>query len=190
MDTVQIIEGCKRKEIRYQKVLYERFYGYALKIAFRYIYRYDEAKDVVNDGFVKLFRQFDEFNYKVEDFPEQKLVVWIKQMIVNTSVHELLGNKMIPVMNDIPEHVWEETDDNQKSDQALLYKELISHLKNLPPIYRIVFNMFVIDGFTHFYIANRLGISVADSRSNLSCARDILKRNMSKKEDMKLVGFK
>ena len=93
-------------------------------------------------------------------------------------------------MDDIPEYVWEETDDNQKSDQSLLYKELIRHLKNLPPVYRIVFNMFVIDGFTHFYIANTLRISEADSRSNLSCARDILKKTVSKEENMKLVGLK
>jgi RNA polymerase sigma factor (sigma-70 family) len=179
----------QRKDMRYQKMLYERFYGYALKIAFRYLYDYDAAKDVVNDGFVKLFRQIDKFSNKGKVFPEQLLVAWIKQIIVNTSVHELFRNKENPEMNDIPEYVWEEADDNQKADQAFLFKELISHLKNLPPIYRIVFNMFVIDGFTHFYISTRLGISEADSRSNLSCARDILKKIMSKKEDMKSVGF-
>ena len=172
----------QRKDMRYQKILYERFYGYALKIAFRYVYRYDAAKDIVNDGFVKLFRQIDKFSYKGKGFPEQLSVAWIKQIIVNASVHELRRNKMNPEMDDIPENVWDETDNNQKADQALLYKELISHLKNLPPVYRIVFNMFVIDGFTHFYIANTLRISVADSMSNLSSARDILKKLIYKKE--------
>ena len=175
-----------RKEMRYQKMLYERFYGYALKIAFRYVDRYDTAKDVVNDGFVKLFRQMDKFSYKGKVFPEQLLVASIKQIIVNESVHELLRNKGNPEMDDIPEYVWEETGDNQKADQAFLYKQLISHLKTLPPVYRIVFNMFVIDGFTHFYIANALGISVADSHSNLSCARDIMKKFVCKEEHMKL----
>src|SRR5436309_1949883 len=109
----------QRKDMRYQKMLYERFYGYALKIAFRYVDRYDTAKDVVNDGFVKLFRQIDNFSNKGKVFPEQLLVAWIKQIIVNTSVHELLRNIMNPEMDDIPEYVWEETDDNQKSDQSL-----------------------------------------------------------------------
>jgi RNA polymerase sigma factor (sigma-70 family) len=176
-----------RKEMRYQKMLYERFYGYALKIAFRYVDRYDTAKDVVNDGFVKLFRQMDKFSYKGKVFPEQLLLASIKQIIVNESVHDLLKNKGNPEMDDIPEYVWEETGDNQKADQAFLYKQLISHLKTLPPVYRIVFNMFVIDGFTHFYIANALGISVTDSHSNLSRARDILKKIISKEEHMKLV---
>jgi RNA polymerase sigma factor (sigma-70 family) len=180
----------QRREMRYQKMLYERFFGYALKIAFRYVDRYDTAKDVVNDGFLKLFRQIDNFSNKGKVFPEQQIVAWIKQIIVNISVHELLKNKMNPEKGDIPEYVWEETDDNQKSGQVLLYKELISHLKNLPPVYRVVFNMFVIDGFTHFYIANTLGISEADSRSNLSCARDILKKTVRKEEDMKLAGLK
>ncbi len=173
--------------MRYQKILYERYYGYALKIAFRYVYRYDAAKDVVNDGFVKLFHEIDKFSYKEENFPEQLFVDWIKRIVVNTSVHELLRNKMNPELDDIPEHVWEEADDNQMTDQALLFKELISHLKNLPPVYRIVFNMFVIDGFTHFYIADILGISAADSKSNLSSARDILKKAIREKQEMKLV---
>jgi RNA polymerase sigma factor (sigma-70 family) len=180
----------QRREMRYQKMLYERFYGYALKIAFRYVDRYDTAKDVVNDGFVKLFRQIDKFSNKGKVFPEQQLVTWMKQIIVNASVHKLLRNKMNPEMYDIREDLWEETDDNEKADQSLLYKELISHLKNLPPSYRIVFNMFVIDGFSHFDIANTLDISVDDSRSNLSCARDMLKKTVRKEEDMKLAGLK
>jgi RNA polymerase sigma factor (sigma-70 family) len=180
----------QRKEMRYHKMLYERFYGYALKIAFRYVDRYDTAKDVVNDGFVKLFRQIDQFSNKGKVFPEQLLVAWLKQIIVNASVQELLRNKMNTKTEDIPENVWEETDDSEKADQALLYKELISHLKNLPPVYRIVFNMFVIDGFTHFYISSRLGISEDVSRFNLSCARNILKKTLSKEEDLKLAGFK
>ncbi|HET7001505.1 MAG TPA: hypothetical protein VFI33_09355, partial [Puia sp.] len=117
-------------------------------------------------------------------------VARIKQIVVNKSVHVLLRTTMNTEMNEIPEYVWEETGDNQKDEQALLYKKLISHLKELSPVHRIVFNMFVIDGFTHFYIANTLGISEADSRSNLSCARDILKMAIGKEEDVKLEGIK
>ena len=184
MDIVQIIEGCKRKETRYQKILYERFYGHALKIAFRYVYRYDSAADVANDGFVKLFRQIEKFSYKGKDFPERSLMDWIKQIIIHGSIDELRKNNMTPEIVDIPEYVWEEPGDSQNADQPLLHKELISYVKNLPPIYRIVFNMFVIDGFTHFYIANTLDISVDDSRSNLSCARDIMQKIIDEKGGM------
>ena len=66
MDIIQIIEGCKKQDARSQKMLYERFYGYALKIAFRYVYRYDVAVNVTNDGFVKVFRHIERFRYEEE----------------------------------------------------------------------------------------------------------------------------
>jgi RNA polymerase sigma-70 factor (ECF subfamily) len=67
-------------------------------------------------------------------------------------------------------------DKTQSSDQSLLYKELVKEIKKLPPSYRVVFNMYVIDGFTHQEIANQLGISVGTSKSNLSKARAILQK--------------
>ena len=185
MDIVKIIEGCKKKETKCQKILYGQFYGYALKIAFRYVYRYDSAKEVTNEGFVKVFRQIEKFRYKGEPFPERLLTAWIKRIIINTSIDELRRNKMTPEIVDIPEDVWEETDDSLNADHAVLSRELITYVKNLPPVYRIVFNMFVIDGFTHFHIASTLGISIAASESNLFNARIILQRIIDEKEGMK-----
>ena len=180
---IQIIEGCKKQEARSQKMLYEQFYGYALKIAFRYVYRYDIAVNVANDGFVKVFRHIERFRYEEEDFPERLLMAWMKRIIINTSIDELRKNNMTPEIGGIPEYVWEEADNSQKADQLLLYKELISYVKSLPPMYRVVFNMFVIDGCTHFEIADTLGISVGTSKSNLSRARGILQRIIKEKEE-------
>jgi RNA polymerase sigma factor (sigma-70 family) len=182
---IQIIEGCKKQEARSQKMLYERFYGYALKIAFRYVYRYDIAVNVTNDGFVKVFRHIERFRYEEEDFPDRLLMAWMKRIIINTSIDELRKNNMTPEIGGIPEYVWEEADNSQKADQLLLYKELISYVKSLPPMYRVVFNMFVIDGCTHFEIADTLGISVGTSKSNLSRARGILQRIIKEKEESK-----
>jgi RNA polymerase sigma factor (sigma-70 family) len=183
LDIVQIIEGCKKQDARSQKVLYERFYGYALKIAFRYVYRYDIAVNVTNDGFVKVFRHFERFRYEEEGYPERLLMAWIKRIVINTAIDELRKNNLTPEIGGIPEWVWEEADSSQRADQRLLYKELISCVKNLPPMYRIVFNMFVIDGCTHFEIADFLGISVGTSKSNLSRARGILQKLIKEKEE-------
>jgi RNA polymerase sigma factor (sigma-70 family) len=183
LDIIQIIEGCKRQEARSQKLLYERFYGYALKIAFRYVYRYDVAVNVTNDGFVKVFRHIERFRYEDEDYPERLLMAWMKRIIINTSIDELRKNNMTPEIGGIPEHVWEEPDHSQKADNLLLYKELISYVKSLPPMYRIVFNMFVVDGCTHFEIADFLGISIGTSKSNLSRARGILQKLIKEKEE-------
>src|SRR5712675_3077085 len=96
MDIVRIIDGCKRNEVRCQKILYEQFYGYALKIAFRYIHRYEAAVDVTNDGFVKVFRNMERFDYKDKDYPEGLIMAWIKRIIINTSIDVLRKNKMEP----------------------------------------------------------------------------------------------
>lgn len=77
-------------------------------------------------------------------------------------------------------YVWEVPDNSQQTDQNLLYKELISQVKNLPPSYRIAFNMYVIDGFSHQEIAEKLGISVGTSKSNLAKARMQLKKFLDK----------
>jgi RNA polymerase sigma factor (sigma-70 family) len=183
LDILQIIEGCKRQEAKSQKILYERFYGYALKIAFRYVYRYDVAVNVTNDGFVKVFRHIERFRYEDEGYPERLLMAWIKRIVINTAIDELRKNNMTPEIGGIPEWVWEEADNSQKADQRLMYRELIGYVKSLPPMYRAVFNMFVIDGCTHFEIADTLGISVGTSKSNLSRARGILQKIIKEKEE-------
>jgi RNA polymerase sigma factor (sigma-70 family) len=183
LDIQQIIEGCKRQEAKFQKILYERFYGYALKIAFRYVYRYEVAVNVTNDSFVKAFRHVARFQYDGDGYPERLMMAWIKRIVINTAIDELRKNNMTPEIGGIPEWVWEEADQSQQADQKLLYKELVSYVKNLPPKYRIVFNMFVMDGCTHFEIADALGISVGTSKSNLSRARVILQKIVKEKEE-------
>lgn len=174
-DLHAIIRGCTRNDNKYQKMLYERFYGYALKIVFRYIYHYDKAVDVVNDGFVKLFLNFHKFECRDELQTEKLLMGWLKRIMINTAIDELRRRHMLPEIGDLPEHVWQIADDSLGADQNLLYKEIIEHVKKLPPSYRAVFNMYVIDGFSHQEVAHALGISIGTCKSNLSKARAHLK---------------
>ena len=171
-----IIAGCIRNDQRDQKYLYERYYGYCLKTVFRYIYRYDKAVDVVNDGFVKIFRNFVKFQYTDTENLEMILMGWMRTIMVNTAIDQLRKNNFLPEIGDISESIWMHVDRSAGSDHALMYKELVKEIKKLPPSYRTVFNMYVIDGFTHQEIANRLGISVGTSKSNLSKARVLLQK--------------
>ena len=173
---MQIISGCTQNNPRDQKCLYEKYYGYCLKIVFRYVYRYEKAVDVVNDGFVKVFRSFSKFECKDADNPEMMLMGWMRTIMVNTAIDHLRKNNFLPEIGDISETIWMHEDKSQTSDQALLCKELVKEIKKLPPSYRTVFNMYVIDGLTHQEIANMLGISVGTSKSNLSKARVILQK--------------
>lgn len=185
-----VIRGCIKKEQRFQKLLYEQFYAYALKIAFRYIYRYEKAVDVVNDGFVKLFEHFERFNPGTDDTSNEKmLMAYLKRIIVNAAIDELRKNKMTPEIGGIPEYVWDMSDREQDADQLLLYKELIIIVKNLTPQYRAVFNMYVIDGFNHLEIAGMLGISTGTSKSALSRARVMIQQQIKKNENAEVCNM-
>ena len=175
-----IIRGCIAGERKSQKLLYERYYGYAFKIAFRYIYRYDRVADVVNDAFVKLFRNITHFVSEQEGEMEGRLMAWIKKIVVNTAIDELRRTHLMPQIGGIPESAWQEPQGSSGADNHLLYKELITHVKSLPPSYAAVFNMYVIDGYAHPEIAALLGISVGTSKSNLFKAKAYLQKLIKK----------
>jgi RNA polymerase sigma-70 factor (ECF subfamily) len=132
--------------------------------------------DVVNDGFIKIFRNFSKFTYTGTENLEMVFMGWIRRIMINTAIDVLRKDSLLPEIGSITEHVWMEEDKSQSSDQALLYKELINEVKKLPPSYRVVFNMYVVDGFTHQEIATQLGITVGTSKSNLFKAREHLKK--------------
>lgn len=109
---------------------------------------------------------------------------WIRRIMINTAIDELRKNNMIPEIGGLPDYVWEVADHSQHSDQKVVYKELITYVKELPPAYRAVFNLFVIDGYSHYEIADMLGISVGTSKSNLSRARLLLQKFLKKSEQL------
>jgi RNA polymerase sigma factor (sigma-70 family) len=183
-DLSKVVQACIKREPKYQKMLYEAYYGYALKVVFRYIYRYEKAVDVVNDGFVKLFIHFDRFSAEDDAFLEPKLMGWIRKIMINSAIDALRKNEMLPEAGMIPESVWEDTDKSDNADQLLLYKEIIIHIKKLPPVYRAVFNMYVIDGLSHQEIANALNITVGTSKSNLWKARHLLQKFINGHEEL------
>ncbi len=177
-----IIEGCSKKEHKYQKMVYQHYYGFALKIVFRYLYRYEKAVDITNDGFVKLFRHFERFIPGPIEDTEKILMGFIKKIMVNSAIDELRKGKMLPEIGGIPEYVWNISNKAHDADQLLLYKDLITMVKELPPQYRVVFNMYVIDGYNHLEIADKMNMSVGTSKSCLSRARSMLQKRIQKIE--------
>jgi RNA polymerase sigma factor (sigma-70 family) len=180
----EIITGCIENNYRDQKVFYERYYGYCLKIVFRYIFQYDKAVDVVNDGFVKVFGKLNTFHCEQSGRIEIFMMGWMKTIMINTAIDRLRKADFLPEIGLTNEGIWIE-DRSKASDQSLLYKDLVKEIKKLPPAYRVVFNMYVIDGFTHQEIANRLKIAVGTSKSNLSKARGLLQSFIKKADDAK-----
>lgn len=109
---------------------------------------------------------------------------WMKTIMINTAIDRLRKDDFLPEIGLTNEGSWIE-DRSSASDQALLYEDLIKEIKKLPPAYRVVFNMYVIDGFSHQEIADRLGIAVGSSKSNLSKARGILQSFIKQAEQTK-----
>ena len=181
-DILHIIEACVKKDEGAQRRLYKQFYGFALKAVFRYIYKYETAVDVVNDGFIKLFRTLERFEVKDVDNAEKIFMGYLKRIVINTAIDELRKNKMTPEIGGIPEYVWDKETNDASAEDKIRYKDLISMIKKLAPQYRSVFNLFVIDGYKHDEIAEILGIPSGTSKSTLSRARKILQEQLKKNE--------
>ena len=160
-------------------MLYDQYYGLCLKIAFRYVNTYEQAVEVVHDAFLKMFRNFSRFEVRDMDKLEMLLIGWIRRVVINAAIdymrREMNNHHSYP----IPEHVWEHKDEGQSSDNSLLYKELMILVKELPPAYRMVFNLHVIEGYSHPEIAKMLGITTGTSKSNLSKARAHLQKALT-----------
>lgn len=178
----KLIKDCIAKDRKSQQQFYEHYYGFALKTVFRYIYKYEKATDVVNDSFVKIFNSLERFQMAKEKSDTEKILMgWMKRILINTAIDELRRQQSVPEIKELPDYIWEQVDKSQNADQRLLYKELICEVKRLPPSYRNVFNMFVIDGFSHNEIAKTLGISEGTSKSALAKAKAQLQKFLEKR---------
>jgi RNA polymerase sigma-70 factor (ECF subfamily) len=108
---------------------------------------------------------------------------WMKSIMINTAIDRLRKDNFLPEIGHIDESMWIE-DRSQSPDKNILYKELILQVKRLPPAYRAVFNLYVIDGYSHQEIAFQLQISTGTTKSNLSKARVLLQKYIQQ-NDMK-----
>ena len=141
-----------------------------MAICMRYCNNKDDAMEVVNDSFLKIFREIEHFKPQHKNY-EGSLKAWMKTILINTAIDNFRKNKKAFLVAEINEsHV--PTFDNQESAiDKMSYAEIISMVQDLSPSYRTVFNLFVIDGFKHEEIASQLNISVGTSKSNLAKAR-------------------
>lgn len=161
--------------------MYEKYYRFALKIAFRYVDDYNEALTISNDSFIKVFKNLNQFDLKnSEAIVEPRFFGWLKRIVINTALDSLKKmdpQKNIETLDDTA--CWDIPESSERADSKLLYKELIGYLKDLPPSYNKVFNLFVIDGYSHAEIAGLLNISIGTSKSNLFKAKEILQKNIT-----------
>jgi RNA polymerase sigma factor (sigma-70 family) len=155
-----------------QKELYETFKTRMFGICIRYAGNYDDAQDILQDGFLKVFEKIDQFGFK------GAFEGWIRRIMVNTALERFRSNYQVININDNIKEIDHEHSGDFASD--IDARELIRFVQELSPRYRIVFNLYAIEGYTHKEIAELLGITEGTSKSNLSRARDILQDKVNR----------
>lgn len=179
-----IIQGCIHQNRRSQAEFYQKFYGFAAAICHTYIKSMDEAIEAVNEGFLKIFTDIGKF-VSEDEFMERKMKGWIKRIMINTSIdYYRKFSKNMPELQTVDEEVTDYEVNEISAIDKLSYNDVVSLVHQLSPMYRIVFNLFVIEGMTHEEISKELNISAGTSKSNLAKARMNLVRIMeqNKKE--------
>ncbi|MBB3839953.1 RNA polymerase sigma-70 factor (ECF subfamily) [Runella defluvii] len=172
----ELLEGCLRNDRKCQELLYKQFYGYAMGVCMRYVPNRDEALEVVNDGFLKVFQKVQMYD------ADKPFKAWLKKVMINTALDFYRQNVKFQNHDDISSI--ENTavaSESQSAYSQLEYNELIGLIQQLTPSYRAVFNLYVIDGYSHEEIAQKLGISEGTSKSNLARARENLRSMLLKK---------
>ena len=179
-DVLNILQGCINADPRSQKLFYDRYLHFALKISFRYVHCFENAAHAANDAFVKIFRNIANFQIRDPNNPEAMLMAWIKRIVINASIDYMSKESLVPQNTELPETVWKKASNAESGEDKLLYKELITLIRKLSPAYRVVFNLYVIDGYSHPEIAKTLNISIGTSKSNLAKARAFLQKHFIK----------
>ncbi|GAB3034953.1 RNA polymerase sigma factor [Spirosoma pulveris] len=164
-----LLAGCLRNQRKSQELLYKQFYGYAMSVCLRYAPTREGALEVLNDGFLKVFTRLDQYD------STQPFKGWLRRILINAAIDHY-RQEVRHHNHEAVEQV-EQTVATESADAfgQLAHEELMGLVQRLSPAYRLVFNLYVMDGFTHEEIAGQLGISVGASKSNLARARENLR---------------
>ena len=165
-----LIKGCKKGKSRSQEALYGRFAPAMYGICLQYASSEEDAQDILQEGFIKVFAKLDQVKNPAA-FPG-----WIRRLMINTALEKYRSQVILQRVDDVKGEIREETDNSVFSDLAT--EELVRIIQTLSPKYRMVFNLYAVEGYSHQEISEELGISVGTSKSNLLRARAILQEKI------------
>lgn len=169
----ELLKGCIERDIKAQRQFYNLFARKMMGICIRYASGVDEAKDFMQEGFIQVFNSIESYNNK------GSLEGWVRKVIVNACLMEL--RKVRPIFNEV-----EELDIQQ--EQVFSYmneKDILTFIQKLPQGFRMVFNLFAVEGFSHKEIAQKLDISEGTSKSQYSRARKALQSMINEEQKIR-----
>lgn len=171
-----VVRKCVEGDRKSQQMLYKHFYSKMMSVCYRYVRNSEDAKDLLHDGFVKIFRNLKQYKF------DGSLEGWVRRIMVNTAIDHIRKNKNVFLSDD------EVNLENSKVEsEDIIYSqfghtEIIKSIQELSPAYQAVFNLYVIEGYSHKEIAEQLNISVGTSKSNLAKAKKNLRTALIKRE--------
>ncbi len=170
-DLKEWIDGCKNNDRFCQRKIYEYLYSPMMIVCLRYAEDKQEASDILQDAFLKVFDKVRLYN------DEGSFEGWVRRIVVNSSIDAIRKKKKEILSDDtsIYQNHESEDDDDTSAYEGIGVNDVVTAMQKLSPVYQAVFNMYVMDGMTHQEIANELNISVGTSKSNLSKARQKIK---------------
>lgn len=175
-DLQHIIEACQVEDPKGQKALYDMYSPLLFAVALRYMKSRESAEDVLIDSFYKIFTKINSFKH------EGSFEGWMKRITVNEALMVLRKKNILNLsveLNSINDPVY-----NEEITSSINYKELLQCLDQLPVGYRTVFNLYVVEGYKHREIAEKLGISINTSKSQLILAKKKMRELVKKKHEV------
>ena len=175
MDEQLLVEQCKAGNQRAMGQLYDHFAPKMKAICLRYVRYQEEAEDILQEAFIKIFKHINRYQ------DQKNLTGWVKTIVINTSINMYYKNKNMQLNVDYDSVIGNEKHAAVMADKLSL-EELYTVINNLPDGYKVVFNMYAIDGFDHKEIGNMLKISESTSRSQYARARKYLMEKLNQLE--------
>lgn len=172
-----IIRECVSGDRRSQKMLYEKYASKMLGVCLRYARDYQNAEDILQEGFIKAFRNLEKFRF------EGSFEGWLRRIMINTAIEMHRRKNYLYPLIEVENTDLEMVDENAVS--MLAAEDLMGMIMSLSPGYRTVFNLYAIEGYSHKEIAEQLNISEGTSKSQLARARYILMKMVTQRTGMK-----
>jgi RNA polymerase sigma factor (sigma-70 family) len=166
----KVLTACMKGDRAAQKQLYQSYYGYAMSICLRYAPSSIEAEEIVNDSFLKVFNRLGQYD------SSRPFRWWLRRIIINTAIDYYRSD--VKNLHSLEAEEAQEINYDQDILSEISVEEILQLIQDLPPAYRLVFNLYVIEGYTHPEIAEKLGIHEGTSRSNLAKARRHLQNKL------------
>lgn len=158
--------------------MYASFYGFAMSVCFKYTSNKEDAVETVNDGFLKIFKHIINYQSAFDDLASS-FTGWLKKIMIHTAIDRYRKDKNLQLINELGDDSMEISHNGENAINKISHDEIMKAVHKLSPGYRVVFNLYVIDGLTHKEIGEYLNISEGTSKSNLSKARKILQNEIA-----------